>query len=152
MNQAAVQQIPLPHLNLMEVPDGLRLDFLPDHHLVDFESFLYDLAGKYLEDYTGGYWKFYHIESTLDSEEDFAPLIVLDQTVPVCISNADNHTGPFVTDILTASVAINLIFLSHLSFKTRDHKHIDYYHILREWAFDQDNQQINQAVVAAITD
>jgi hypothetical protein len=142
-----------PNLELSKVQSvEQRIQFLPDYELVTHESLLYSLADKHFKDYTGGYWDFYHISSTIDSQEDSAPLMVLDQVDPIIISNDDNYSGPFTTDPITASVAINMLFLSRVSFLSHNPRHVDYFHILREWAFDLYNDQIDQEVVVSITD
>ena len=150
-NLAKQIELPLPLMPSI-VPESKRLDFLPEFDLVRYEMQFYHLADTYLEDYTGGYWQFAKVQSTIESEEPDAPLMILDQTAPVCISNPNNYSGPFVTSTLTASVALMLMFLSRISFQSQNPIHADAYHILREWAFDSENSHIDQHVVAAITD
>ena len=117
-----------------------RLDFLP-HYFGDaciaFENRLYAFAQFLLPEYTGGYWSFHHLSnkgclSVLERDKDATLLLV-----------SPNGLNARM-DAVTASIAVNLMALSDLSFATHQNPRLcgqvsRLFHALRDYALEQPN-------------
>ena len=110
-----------------------RLDFLPQYlgnaHL-EFQNSAYFFAQRLIEGYDGGYWEFYHLSNGgLMMEWDKSDNITV---------NSPNGSSAEV-DAETASIVINLIALSDLSFALQADSNslsqvVNGFHALREFA------------------
>ena len=124
----------------IECLESERLDFLPHYFgdaCVAFENRLYAFAQFLLPEYTGGYWSFYHLSnkgclSALERDEDSTLLLVS--------PNGFNARMGAVA----ASIAVNLMALSDLSFATHQNSRLcaqvsRLFHALRDYALEQPN-------------
>ena len=116
------------------------LDFLPHYFgdaCVAFENRLYAFAQFLLPEYTGGYWSFHHLSnkgcfSALERDEGSTLLLVS--------TNGFNARMSAVE----ASIAVNLMALSDLSFATHQNPRLcaqvsHLFHALRDYALEQPN-------------
>ena len=124
----------------IECLESERLDFLP-HYFGDaciaFENRLYAFAQFLLPEYTGGYWSFHHLSnngclSVLERDKDATLLLVSP-------NGFNARMGVF-----SASIAVNLMALSDLSFATHQNPRLcaqvsRLFHALRDYALEQPN-------------
>ena len=116
------------------------LDFLPHYFgnaCIAFENRLYAFAQFLLPEYTGGQWSFHHLSnkgclSVLERDKDATLLLV-----------SPNGLNARM-DAVTASIAVNLMALSDLSFATHQNPRLcgqvsRLFHALRDYALEQPN-------------
>ena len=116
------------------------LDFLPHYFgdaCVAFENRLYAFAQFLLPEYTGGYWSFHHLSnkgcfSALERDEGSTLLLVSPNGFNARMSAVE------------ASIAVNLMALSDLSFATHQNPRLcaqvsHLFHALRDYALEQPN-------------
>lgn len=141
---------------LTPIPETKRPAFLPKFFNVTFpqaEQMLFDLASEYFEDYTGGSWDFYEIDThPLKDETPSFPIMVLSQAENIHVINTmnyfDGHMDPFA-----ASVGLNLILFSRASFALDGETYTPYFLALREWFIDTDELNADQKrLIAQFTD
>jgi len=113
------------------VDENKRLDFLPKYcgkHFMHYETAVYSLMDRASADYSGGLWQFY----TLSNGGFF---MALDQEGSLKMAWADNYyQGTMSAE--AASIAVNLMALSHLSCQLPSEKLGEHFHQLREFALD----------------
>ena len=124
----------------IECLESERLDFLP-HYFGDaciaFENRFYAFAQFLLPEYTGGQWSFHHLSnkgclSVLERDKDATLLLVSPNGFNACM------------DAVTASIVVNLMALSDLSFATHQNPRLcgqvsRLFHALRDYALEQPN-------------
>ena len=120
-------------IHKFECPIHQRMGFLPQYlgraH-VQFQSHVYVFAHQLIKGYDGGYWEFYHLSNGgLMMEWDNSDNITV---------NSPNGSSAEV-DAETASIVINLIALSDLSFALQADSNslsqvVNGFHALHEFA------------------
>ena len=115
-----------------------RMDFLPQYignaH-IEFQNRIYFFAQQFIEGYDGGYWEFYHL-----SNGGF--LMEWDNSNNITINSPNGSHAEVDTE--TASIILNLMVLSELSFTLLVDtdildKVVHCFHALREFALNHPN-------------
>ena len=124
----------------IECLESERLDFLP-HYFGDaciaFENRLYAFAQFLLPEYTGGYWSFHHL-----SNNGFLSVLERDKASTLLLVSPNGFNARM--SAVEASIAVNLMALSDLSFATHQNPRLcaqvsHLFHALRDYALEQPN-------------
>ena len=125
-------------IHKFECPMHQRMGFLPKYlgraH-VQFQSHVYVFAHQLIKGYDGGYWEFYHLTNG-------GFLMEWDNSNNITINSPNGSCAEVDTE--TASIVLNLMVLSELSFSllvdadTLD-KVVHCFHALREFALNHPN-------------
>ena len=114
-----------------QVAENERLGFLPKFcgkHFMQYENAIYSLMDRASTDYSGGLWQFY----TLSNGGFF---MALDQDSNLRMEWEDNYyQGTMSAE--AASIAVNLMALSHLSCQLSSENLGEHFHELRAFALD----------------
>lgn len=127
--------------------DEARLNFLP-HYLgpacIAFENRLFHLAHSFLENYSGGYWQFYHLD-----RNGFICVLERDEAETMSLYSPNGLIAS--TALETASMALCLMALSSLSFEIRNpatlERVVGCFDVLREFALQHPERETILALI-----
>jgi hypothetical protein len=122
-------ECPSDSVTSLRVPEERRLGVLPRHfnsHLLTVEAAIYHFMRTLAHEYTGGLWAFYELSN--------GGLYMAPDTPKTFHVQVEGNGFDGVLSADAAGVTVCLFALSHLSFRIRDGRISEHFHLLREFA------------------